>query len=77
VAVFDAASRASLSLNRAARRTVAGLETPNGSAERLREAVVYRRGSKPPAALQCEVSSTAGASLVPAAASGWGRTGAA
>ena len=44
VAVFDVASGAPLSLNREARRIVAGLETPDGSAERLREAVVCRRG---------------------------------
>ena len=44
VAVFDAGSGAPLSLNREARRIVAGLETPDGSAERLRESVVCRRG---------------------------------
>ena len=44
VAVFDVASGVPLSLNREARRIVAGLETPDGSAERLREAVVCRRG---------------------------------
>ena len=44
VAVFDAESRALLSLNREARRIVAGLETPDGSADRLHAAVVCRRG---------------------------------
>ncbi len=44
VAVFDAGSGAPLSLNREARRIVAGLQTPDGSAEGLRAAVVCRRG---------------------------------
>ncbi len=44
VAVFDAASGAPLSLNREARRIVAGLEAPDGAAERLRDTVVCRRG---------------------------------
>ena len=43
VAVFDAASGAPLSFNREARRIVAGLEAPSGSAER-RATVVCRRG---------------------------------
>ncbi len=44
VAVFDARSGAPLSLNREARRIVAGLETLEGSAERLCAALVCRRG---------------------------------
>ena len=44
VAVFDAASGALLSLNREARRIVAGLGTPDGSVEQLRAALVCRRG---------------------------------
>ena len=44
VAVFDAASGAPRSLNREARRIVAGLEAPDGAAERLRDTVVCRRG---------------------------------
>ena len=44
VAVFDAASGAPLSLNREARRIVARLQMPDAPAERLREAVVCRRG---------------------------------
>ena len=44
VVVFNAASRAPLSLNGEARRIVAGLGVSDGSAERLREAVVCRRG---------------------------------
>ncbi len=44
VAVFDAVSGATLSLNREARRIVAGLQTPDDSADRLRETVVCRRG---------------------------------
>ena len=43
VAVFDAGSGVVLSLNREARRITAPL-APDGSAERLREAVVCRRG---------------------------------
>ena len=44
VVVFHAASGAPLSLNGEARRIVAGLDMSDGSAERLREAVVCRRG---------------------------------
>ena len=44
VAVFDAGSGALLSLNREARRIVAGLGTPDDSAERLSAAAVCRRG---------------------------------
>ena len=42
--MFDAASGAPLSLNREARRIVAGLDMADSSVERLREAVVCRRG---------------------------------
>ena len=44
VAVLDAASGVPLSLNREARRILAGLQMPDGSTERLRAAVVCRRG---------------------------------
>ena len=44
VAVFDAASGVPLSLNREARRIVARLGTPDDSVERLRAALVCRRG---------------------------------
>ena len=44
VAVFDAGTGATLSLNREARHIVAGLEMPDDSADRLRAAVVCRRG---------------------------------
>ena len=44
VVVFDAASGAPRSLNGEARRIVAGLDMSDASAERLREAVVCRRG---------------------------------
>ena len=44
VVVFDAATGLALSFNREARRILAGLGMADGSPERLREAVVCRRG---------------------------------